>query len=300
MSREARRIVRSGALKKGDPLQAARIAGIMAAKQTAALIPLCHPLPIATVHVDLKPTSRGYDIESRVRTTAQTGVEMEALTAVAVAALDHLRHGQGCRQDDGHRRYPRDVQERRPIGNLHPHTMNGGACGSVEWVGQMEYLVRNRDRLWLGTATALAGIVLIAGLARVDGAAPGPQSPLRAGSAAPVAGYRVEHTYPHDRDAYTQGLEFVDGYLFESTGMNGRSSIRKVQLETGRVLQSRAVPREHFGEGITIWQSRLIELTWQIASRVRLRQRIVRVARIVHLYRRRLGPHARRRSPHHE
>ena len=87
MSREARRIVRSGALKKGDPLQAARIAGIMAAKQTAALIPLCHPLPIATVHVDLKPTSRGYDIESRVRTTAQTGVEMEALTAVAVAAL---------------------------------------------------------------------------------------------------------------------------------------------------------------------------------------------------------------------
>ena len=87
MSREARRIVRSGAVKKGDPLQAARIAGIMAAKQTAALIPLCHPLPLANVHIDLKPTSRGYDIESRVRTTAQTGVEMEALTAVAVAAL---------------------------------------------------------------------------------------------------------------------------------------------------------------------------------------------------------------------
>ncbi len=69
--------------------------------------------------------------------------------------------------------------------------------------------------------------------------------------------------YPHDRDAYTQGLEFVDGDLFESTGLNGRSSIRKVQLETGRVLQRRDVPQEHFGEGITIWQSRLIELTWQ-------------------------------------
>jgi cyclic pyranopterin phosphate synthase len=87
MSREALRIVRSGKLKKGDPLQAARVAGIMAAKQTAALIPLCHPLPLTSVHVDLTPTSRGYDIESRVRTTAQTGVEMEALTAVAVAAL---------------------------------------------------------------------------------------------------------------------------------------------------------------------------------------------------------------------
>jgi cyclic pyranopterin monophosphate synthase len=87
MSREARRLVRGGAVKKGDPLQAARLAGIMAAKQTAALIPLCHPLPLSNVQVELTPTARGYDIEARVRTTAQTGVEMEALTAVAVAAL---------------------------------------------------------------------------------------------------------------------------------------------------------------------------------------------------------------------
>jgi len=87
MSREALRIVRSGKVKKGDPLQAARVAGIMAAKQTSALIPLCHPLPLTSVNVDLQPTARGYDIEARVRTTAQTGVEMEALTAVAVAAL---------------------------------------------------------------------------------------------------------------------------------------------------------------------------------------------------------------------
>jgi len=87
MSREALRIVRSGKVKKGDPLQAARVAGILAAKQTSALIPLCHPLPLTSVSVDLQPTSRGYDIEARVRTTAQTGVEMEALTAVAIAAL---------------------------------------------------------------------------------------------------------------------------------------------------------------------------------------------------------------------
>lgn len=87
MSREALRLVRSGKVKKGDPLQAARVAGIMAAKQTAALIPLCHPLPLTSVHVDLTPTVRGYDIEARVKTSAQTGVEMEALTAVSVAAL---------------------------------------------------------------------------------------------------------------------------------------------------------------------------------------------------------------------
>jgi cyclic pyranopterin phosphate synthase len=87
MSRTAIARIRSGAIKKGDPLQAARLAGIMAAKETAALIPLCHPLPLTGIDVELQPTSRGYTIEARVRTSAQTGVEMEALTAVAVAAL---------------------------------------------------------------------------------------------------------------------------------------------------------------------------------------------------------------------
>jgi cyclic pyranopterin phosphate synthase len=87
ISPAALRQIRRGALKKGDPLQPARLAGIMAAKQTSSLIPLCHPLPLSNVHVELLPTSRGYTIEARVRTSAQTGVEMEALTAVAVAAL---------------------------------------------------------------------------------------------------------------------------------------------------------------------------------------------------------------------
>jgi cyclic pyranopterin phosphate synthase len=87
MSREARTLIRRNRVKKGDPLQAARLAGIMAAKQTSQLIPLCHPLPLTSVQVELTPTARGYDIEARVSTTAQTGVEMEALTAVAVAAL---------------------------------------------------------------------------------------------------------------------------------------------------------------------------------------------------------------------
>jgi len=87
MSATALRLIRQGALAKGDPLQAARLAGIMAAKKTAELIPLCHPLPLTHVSVELRPMRRGYRIEARVRTTSQTGVEMEALTAVAVAAL---------------------------------------------------------------------------------------------------------------------------------------------------------------------------------------------------------------------
>jgi len=87
MSAEARRLIRSGAVRKGDPLQAARLAGIMAAKRTSELIPLCHPLLLTHVSVDLSPTRTGYRIEARVRTSGQTGVEMEALTAATVAAL---------------------------------------------------------------------------------------------------------------------------------------------------------------------------------------------------------------------
>lgn len=87
MSALARRLVRTGAVAKGDPLQAARLAGIMAAKQTSSLIPLCHPLPLSSVTIDLAPRRDGYRITAVVRTTFQTGVEMEALTAVAVAAL---------------------------------------------------------------------------------------------------------------------------------------------------------------------------------------------------------------------
>jgi cyclic pyranopterin phosphate synthase len=87
MSRAALQAIRTGAVAKGDPLQAARLAGIMTAKRTADIIPLCHPLPLTHVGVDLTPTSRGYRIEARVRTSARTGVEMEALVAVAAAAL---------------------------------------------------------------------------------------------------------------------------------------------------------------------------------------------------------------------
>jgi cyclic pyranopterin phosphate synthase len=87
LSAEARAAIRDKKLKKGDPLGAARLAGVMAAKRTSDLIPLCHPLQLTHVDVELEAVKDGYAISATVRTTGPTGVEMEALTAVAVAAL---------------------------------------------------------------------------------------------------------------------------------------------------------------------------------------------------------------------
>jgi cyclic pyranopterin phosphate synthase len=87
MQPETLAMIREGSAKKGDVLGVARIAGIMAAKRTAELIPLCHPLPISAVTVDLEAGGSGVEITATVRTTGQTGVEMEALTAASVAAL---------------------------------------------------------------------------------------------------------------------------------------------------------------------------------------------------------------------
>lgn len=89
MARETHDIIAEGRAKKGDVLAVARLAGIMAAKRTADLIPLCHPLPVTKVAVELRldPDLPGVRIEATVRTSGQTGVEMEALTAVSVAAL---------------------------------------------------------------------------------------------------------------------------------------------------------------------------------------------------------------------
>jgi glutamine cyclotransferase len=79
----------------------------------------------------------------------------------------------------------------------------------------------------------------------------------------PTYGYEVVRSYPHDHDAFTQGLIYRDGFLYEGTGLNGRSTIRKAKLETGEVLQSKAIEQQYFGEGITDWKGSLIELTWQ-------------------------------------
>ena len=83
------------------------------------------------------------------------------------------------------------------------------------------------------------------------------------GSRVPVSGYTVVRSYPHDARAFTQGIEFHDGVLYEGTGLNGQSSLRRVELATGKVLQQVAVSPEYFGEGITTWGQTILQLTWQ-------------------------------------
>lgn len=79
----------------------------------------------------------------------------------------------------------------------------------------------------------------------------------------PTYSYRIVNVYPHDNAAYTQGLVYENGFLYESTGRYGFSSLRKVELETGAVLQSHELPAEYFGEGITIFDNKIYQLTWK-------------------------------------
>ena len=87
VSREAMKLVREGRSKKGNVVETARLAGILAAKRASDIIPLCHPLALEHIDVALSESANGFDIEARVRSRGPTGVEMEALSAVAVAAL---------------------------------------------------------------------------------------------------------------------------------------------------------------------------------------------------------------------
>ena len=79
----------------------------------------------------------------------------------------------------------------------------------------------------------------------------------------PVYGYKIVNVYPHDRKAFTQGLIFDDGFLYEGTGLYGESTLRKVELETGKVLKIHQLPPQFFGEGITLWKGKLIQITWR-------------------------------------
>jgi glutamine cyclotransferase len=82
-------------------------------------------------------------------------------------------------------------------------------------------------------------------------------------SLVPVYTYRIVNTYPHDRGAFIQGLVYVDGVLYEGTGRNGQSTLRRVELETGTVTQLRALPAQLFGEGITVFDDKIFQLTWK-------------------------------------
>jgi glutaminyl-peptide cyclotransferase len=115
------------------------------------------------------------------------------------------------------------------------------------------------------TSSIAAAVCVVGTLALYAAAAPTADQAQRQSrpAAAPVATYKVVKIYPHDRTAFTQGLVYVDGVLYEGTGLNGRSSIRKVRLENGEVLQEQRLDPKYFGEGIVVWKKSLIEVTWQ-------------------------------------
>lgn len=114
---------------------------------------------------------------------------------------------------------------------------------------------------------------LVAALALLFGGCPGTLSeegvadrrskaPQETGDAIPVRGIKVVKSYPHDPDAFTQGLEYLNEFLYESTGEVGHSSVRKVELKSGKVLQKENLSPPHFGEGLTIFGGKVYQLTW--------------------------------------
>ena len=103
-------------------------------------------------------------------------------------------------------------------------------------------------------------VVLTAGCSQAGSTS---QPAAEAGPSAPFYGFLAANAFPHDPQAFTQGLIYRDGFLYESTGLNGKSSLRKVELETGKVVQRREVEQKYFAEGLTDWDGRLLQLTWQ-------------------------------------
>jgi glutaminyl-peptide cyclotransferase len=134
-------------------------------------------------------------------------------------------------------------------------------------------IVRRSGPSRKAVALGLSGLAAAAALAllvqaRSAGERPVATIPAASGQAAATGrpaeyGYRIVNVFPHDPQAFTQGLIFRDGFLFESTGLNGRSSLRKVRLADGVVVQQHRVDDEHFAEGLTDWNHRLLQLTWQ-------------------------------------
>ena len=111
----------------------------------------------------------------------------------------------------------------------------------------------NRQHLYSVLASSALILVLSHGLS----GRPAAQGGL------PVYGYRIVNSYPHDQQAFTQGLIYREGFLFESTGRYGLSSLRKVRLETGEVVQEQPIDVQYWGEGLADWDGRLIQLTWR-------------------------------------
>lgn len=104
-------------------------------------------------------------------------------------------------------------------------------------------------------------VILGASVAAI--AVAGADGQRRPAAQAPVAGYQIVKAYPHDPQAFTQGLAYRDGFLYEGTGLNGQSTLRKVRLENGEVVQVQKLDQRYFGEGIAVWGDTVAQLTWQ-------------------------------------
>jgi glutamine cyclotransferase len=109
-------------------------------------------------------------------------------------------------------------------------------------------------------AVIFIAVAVVAGVVACINLATQPPVPS---NGTPVYGYRVVATFPHDITAFTQGLVYFNGYLYEGTGLNGKSSIRQQDLVSGEVLRSADLPQQYFGEGVTILAERIYQLTWQ-------------------------------------
>ena len=127
----------------------------------------------------------------------------------------------------------------------------------LDRITSINVLTRGMTKLWPMTFGNRLPLLASIALALV------PWSAVRAQFSVPEFGYRVVHTFPHDKHAFTEGLFYLNGFLYESTGLERESSIRKVRLETGEIVQKIDVPAEYFGEGIVNWKGHLVSLTWK-------------------------------------
>src|SRR5215510_1252480 len=123
--------------------------------------------------------------------------------------------------------------------------------------------MRSKKLIWIIVTGLVALAVNAVILSKRSGSTtePKPAAARATQAVGSVYAYEVVREYPHDTDAFTQGLIYLDGLLYESTGITGRSSLRKVRLETGEVIQQQAVNRRDYGEGLTEWRGKLIQLT---------------------------------------
>ncbi len=113
------------------------------------------------------------------------------------------------------------------------------------------------------TKLQLVSLVVVFAMALLSRSLPAQSSQKGRAKKPPEYTSKVIHVFPHDPAAYTQGLVYRDGFLYEGTGLNGRSSLRKVELNTGKVLQRADLEPQFFGEGITIFKNQIVQLTWK-------------------------------------